>query len=85
MEPTVRYRKLIEQMLNNPILQVEQATIIGKCLSMAIKISIPAGIDNATMKKDFQNLNRTYSIGLIENKAKYEPIVAKIRTILETL
>ena len=85
MEPTVRYQKLIDLMLNNTTLQTTQYTKVGKYLNMVIKISIPAGIDNATMKKDFQNLNRVYSIKLIENKAKYEPIVAKIRTILETL
>ena len=37
-----------------------------------------------TQKQDLQTLNKIFSPKLIENKAKYEPIVVMIRTALET-
>lgn len=54
-------------------------------LDKMIESSLKADIDNATLKADLQKLNRKFSLMLIKDKAKWEPIVAKIRTTLETL
>ncbi len=51
---------------------IDKLAAIGPTLS---------GVD---VKADFQKLNRKYSIFLLKNKAKWEPVIAKIRTVLET-
>ena len=51
---------------------IDKLAAIGPTLS---------GVD---VKADFQKLNRRYSIFLLKNKAKWEPVIAKIRTTLET-
>lgn len=43
-----------------------------------------ATVDEAKAKKDLKTLNRMISPKLITDKEKWEPIVAKIRTALET-
>ena len=51
---------------------IDKLAAIGPTLS---------GVD---VKADFQKLNRKFSIYLLKNKAKWEPVIAKIRTTLET-
>ena len=40
--------------------------------------------DAAEMKTFLQNVNRKYSPQLINDKAAWEPIIAQVRTVLET-
>ena len=86
IEPAVKYHKMIDMLISEQFSNnIGRVSLIPKMIDAIVKNSITANIDPATLKKDFQNLNRIYSINLIKNKEKYEPIVAKIRTILETL
>ena len=47
-------------------------------------IDLAPGLTGIDVKADLQKLNRKYSKNLLKNKAKWEPIIAKIRTTLET-
>ena len=47
-------------------------------------IDIAPGLTGIDVKADLQKLNRKFSKDLLKNKAKWEPIIAKIRTTLET-
>ena len=56
-----------------PVIQQVVSKLVGND-------AIPA----AEMKTFLQNVNRKYSAQLIEDKATWEPIIAQIRTVLET-
>ena len=56
-----------------PVIQQVVSKLVGND-------AIPA----AEMKTFLQNVNRKYSSQLIEDKAPWEPIIAQIRTVLET-
>lgn len=85
IEPSVRYQKLVEYLTKTYDNQHVVERYTCEFIDIAIKASVDGNVDNTTVKKDFQKLNRLYSSGLIKNKEIYEPVVAKIRTILETL
>lgn len=59
--------------LVKPVIQQVVSKLVGND-------AIPA----AEMKTFLQNVNRKYSAKLIEDKATWEPIIAQIRTVLET-
>ena len=42
------------------------------------------GTDGINVKSDLQRLNRKFSKNLLDNKAAWEPVIAKLRTTLET-
>lgn len=42
------------------------------------------GVDGISVKEDLQKLNRKFSKHLLDDKAAWEPVIAKIRTTLET-
>ena len=52
--------------------------------AVAFLIEIGPTLSNADVKADLQKLNRIYSTKLLDDKAKWEPVVALIRTALET-
>ena len=56
-----------------PVIQQVVSKLVGND-------AIPA----AEMKTFLQNVNRKYSAQLIEDKATWEPVIAQIRTVLET-
>ena len=81
--------------LNDPVKAFEAAKLItGKAYSAAIvkdvvrmTVSRLVGNDSvnaAEMKTFLQNVNRKYSARLIDDKTAWEPIIAQIRTVLET-
>ena len=81
--------------LNDPVKAFEAAKLItGKAYSAAIvkevvrmTVSRLVGNDSinaAEMKTFLQNVNRKYSARLIDDKTTWEPIIAQIRTVLET-
>ena len=47
-------------------------------------IDIAPNLTGVDVKADLQKLNRKFSKNLLTNKAKWEPIIAKIRTTIET-
>ncbi len=47
-------------------------------------IDLAPGLTGIDAKADFQKLNRKFSKNLLTDKAKWEPVIAKIRTTLET-
>lgn len=47
-------------------------------------IDLAPGLTGIDAKADFQKLNRKFSKNLLKDKQKWEPIIAKIRTTLET-
>ena len=42
------------------------------------------GTDSISVKTDLQKMNRKFSKNLLDDKAAWEPVIAKIRTTLET-
>ena len=53
--------------------------------AVAFLVEVGPNLSNNTdVKADLQRLNRIYSKNLLEDKAKWEPVVALIRTALET-
>ena len=42
------------------------------------------GTDGISVKTDLQKMNRKFSKNLLDDKAAWEPVVAKIRTTMET-
>lgn len=81
--------------LNDPVKAFEAAKLItGKAYSAAIVKSVVQltvsrlvgndSINAAEMKTFLQNVNRKYSARLIDDKTTWEPIIAQIRTVLET-
>jgi hypothetical protein len=75
-----RYVLLKNWAMNNDIVNLNQ-----KAIDAMIEAANDCDIEEAVLKADLKKLNRKYSAKLIKNKEKYEPVVAKIRTILETL
>ena len=71
--------------IKNWCMKFDEMSVVKRAIDAIIAVSNFTDIDDATLKADFKKLNRRYSAKLIENKEAYEPIVAKIRTILETL
>ena len=71
--------------IKNWCMEFDEINLNKQAIDAMVAVSNFTDIDDATLKADFKKLNRKYSAKLIENKEKYEPIVAKIRTILETL
>lgn len=47
-------------------------------------IDVAPNLTGVDVKADLQKLNRKYSKNLLTDKAKWEPIIAKIRTTIET-
>ncbi len=43
-----------------------------------------SAINAAEMKAFLQNVNRKYTARLADDKAAWEPIIAQVRTVLET-
>ena len=43
-----------------------------------------ASIDEKTVKADLKKLNRLFSPKLLKDKAAWEPVIAMIRTALDT-
>ena len=81
--------------LSDPGKAFEAAKLItGKAYSAAIVKSVVQltvsrlvgndSINAAEMKTFLQNVNRKYSARLIDDKTTWEPIIAQIRTVLET-
>ena len=69
----------------NWLMKFDYDSVNKHLVKIMINASLESNIDNATLKADLQKLNRKFSVKLIKNKAQYEPIVAEIRTVLETL
>lgn len=69
----------------NWLMKFDSNEVNARLVRIMIDASLESNIDNATLKADLQKLNRKFSVKLIKDKAKYEPIVAEIRTVLETL
>jgi len=73
------YTWLIDRLLKTKRQNPENvARMIDKIIDLA------PGLTGIDVKADLQKLNRKYSKNLLKNKAKWEPIIAKIRTTLET-
>ena len=51
---------------------------------MKTLLDVSINIDRTVVKTDLQKLNTIFSRKLLEDKTKWEPIVAEIRTVLET-
>ena len=47
-------------------------------------IDVGPTLSGVDVKGDLQKLNRKFSRFLLKDKAKWEPVIAKIRTTLET-
>ena len=56
--------------------------MVKRAINKMVDVSINANV--TTGKEDFQRLNRKYSKNLLKDKATWEPIVALIRTTLDT-
>ena len=54
---------------------------IDALLNAAVMVD---GTDGINVKSDLQRLNRKFSKNLLDNKAAWEPVIAKLRTTLET-
>ena len=79
MSDAQAYTWLIDRLLKSKRQNPENvARIIDKIIDLA------PGLTGVDVKADLQKLNRKYSKNLLKNKAKWEPIIAKIRTTLET-
>jgi|GEM_PF-2486693 len=72
------YAYLIDRLLHENFQPGQAALAIDRLIAIVPTLS---GVD---AKADFQKLNRKYSIFLLKDKAKWEPVIAKIRTALET-
>lgn len=81
--------------LNDPVKALSAANlIVAKNYSVAtvktvIRMTVEklcgnSAINAAEMKAFLQNVNRKYSPQLINDKAAWEPIIAQVRTVLET-
>lgn len=61
------------------------AAVVGSVITMTIsKLAGNDAVPGSDMKAFLQNVNRKYSSQLIVDKATWEPIIAQVRTILET-
>jgi len=73
-------------------LYAQTMTVVTKCSLSSVAamravsqiVKLGAVMDEATIKADLKKLNRLYSPYLIKDKAAWEPVVATIRTALET-
>jgi len=72
------YAYLIDRLLHENFKPYHVSMAVDKLVAI---VPILSGVD---AKGDFQKLNRKYSIFLLKDKAKWEPVIAKIRTALET-
>ena len=81
--------------LNDPVKALAAANLIVKrnysigTVKTVIRMTVEklcgnSAINAAEMKNFLQNVNRKYSPQLINDKAAWEPIIAQIRTVLET-
>lgn len=59
-----------------------QVSVVNKAIDRIIEISSVANINN--VKTDLQKLNRIYSMKVLKDQETWEPVVSKIRTILDT-
>ena len=57
-------------------------SVVKRAINKLVDVSINANV--TTGKEDFQRLNRKYSKNLLKDKATWKPIVALIRTTLDT-
>lgn len=57
-------------------------SVVKRAINKLVDVSINANV--TTGKEDLQRLNRKYSKNLLKDKATWEPIVALIRTTLDT-
>lgn len=61
------------------------ATLTRQAIDMLLNAAVMAdGTDGINVKSDLQRLNRKFSKNLLDNKAAWEPVIAKLRTTLET-
>ena len=59
--------------------------IVKSVVRMTVeKLCGNSAVNAAEMKTFLQNVNRKYSPQLINDKAAWEPIIAQVRTVLET-
>ena len=57
----------------------------NSALDMLIDLAASVdGTDSISVKTDLQKMNRKFSKNLLDDKAAWEPVIAKIRTTLET-
>lgn len=73
--------------LVNYLLAAENANNIGinlvkRCVEKVIDVGVTANV--TTQKADLQKINRRFSKNLLVNKAGWEPIIAMVRTAIET-
>ena len=61
------------------------ATLTRQAIDVLLNAAVMAdGTDGINVKSDLQRLNRKFSKNLLDNKAAWEPVIAKLRTTLET-
>lgn len=72
------YTIIISRLLHNNIPANYVAEALDKIAEVAPNLT---GVD---VKADLQKLNRKYSVYLYKDKAKWEPVIAKLRTMIET-
>ena len=67
---------------NNLMTYNYHVSVVKRAINKMVDVSINASV--TTGKEDFQRLNRKYSKNLLKDKATWKPIVALIRTTLDT-
>lgn len=61
------------------------ATLTRQAIDVLLNAAVMVdGTDGINVKSDLQRLNRKFSKNLLDNKAAWEPVIAKLRTTLET-
>ena len=61
------------------------ATLARQAIDVLLNAAVMVdGTDGINVKSDLQRLNRKFSKNLLDNKAAWEPVIAKLRTTLET-
>lgn len=75
------YEYMRDYLLKNSPGAVLAREAIDVLLNAAVMID---GTDGINVKSDLQRLNRKFSKNLLDNKAAWEPVIAKIRTSIET-
>lgn len=76
--PAQLYTLMLERLLAGNFNAALTKTTIGKLIDLAVAADIP------TTKADLQKLNRKLSKNLLVDKAAWEPVIAQIRTTIET-
>ena len=59
-----------------------QINLVKRCVEKVIDIGVTANV--TTQKADLQKINRRFSKNLLTNKTAWEPVIAMVRTALET-